>query len=336
MPCARLRVQALQDGTAPPGTFRVSVSLDLQTCRTQDTDASMPRPGAPPGPTSLNHSSLPSSSPHTVPVNISIATVATDADGSELPDTFYPYYGSTLRTHYLSDAPKTFQAEFWPYAVAELGPVVAPGLVPGSFVAENISAVGFELSVALTQPAAAGVLFAVLEGDIAAALQLEVGAGAGMEAVDATAALRQAIEGTGGLEALVLQAAGVGGGGVLPDGLVMAQGTLQSRSGAGGEAAAGATAAVVPCIASTLLVYSNVGPERANVLGMIMSASCPRYHSFLVDVGWTRRIWGDPKAVAPHLDGVRGLIVGRSGGVAELLLMERLLEVRRRWDLTRQ
>lgn len=233
-----MHMQATSNGA---GTFHVNVSIDLQTCGPPDNHPAQPNPASPRG--SPPHVSPPAPAQHSVPVNVSIATIAVDADGLELPDTFYPYYGTTLRERYLPDAVRTFQAEFWPYAVVELGPAAAPAVVPGSFTARNITSAGFEVTMALTQPAVAGVRFAVVEGDIAAAVRLEAGAGVpvGSRLEDAveTKALQKAIDASGGLEALALQAAASGAAGDAATaglGVVVARGSLASRPASTGDA----------------------------------------------------------------------------------------------------
>lgn len=127
-------------------------------------------------------------------IQVAVATVALDADGEALADTFYPYYGSTTRKNVVPTAPNTFQSEFRPYAIVQLsqdrsttaintpddattdgaqvsestGQDTAYAVVPGMHVtAEQIQEGSFVLRAAVNGYATAPVNFAVVEGAVA-------------------------------------------------------------------------------------------------------------------------------------------------------------------------
>lgn len=199
---ASIHLQASEDSTKPAGTFSVTVSVDRGACKQFGS--------SPPGDSGNRSTSVQPGNEYqaaglaSVPVNISVATVALDADGAELPETFYPYYGTTLRSRYFPSALRTFQGEFWPYATAALGPPELPRFSPGSVTAHNITAHGFALVVSLTQPVTDLPVFAVLDGNLSAALASHRHAATGAEEEGRTAALREAIAAAGGLEPFVL------------------------------------------------------------------------------------------------------------------------------------
>jgi hypothetical protein len=110
--------QALYAPTEGAGTFVADVKVDDEACASllspiNTTDISSQQFNA--TNVLLPPLELVNGSPQWASeLQISVATVALDAYGNALPDTFYPYYGSTTRKLVLPTAPSTFQSEFRP------------------------------------------------------------------------------------------------------------------------------------------------------------------------------------------------------------------------------
>lgn len=178
--------QALYD-PKEAGTWTIDVKVDAEAC------ANLLDPTF----STLNSSQLtisdillPSMDKHGPPwaseVQVAVATVALDADGHELQDTFYPYYGSTTRKIVVPTAPHTFQSEYRPYAImslsaeqgvgntAEQSPVgtgqstVLNAQRSIRATAEQVQEESFVLEVRLSSHATAPIHFVVVESDEAA------------------------------------------------------------------------------------------------------------------------------------------------------------------------
>lgn len=167
-------MQALYDASEEPGTFSADVRVDSQAC------AALLKPVKPGGPGFAGGSSmdperilLPDTSLlGTSPLwasqaEVAIATVSLNADGQQLPDTFYPYYGSTVRPRVVPRASRTFQSEFRPYGVVPISQP-AGATVRAQLTAERIREQSFALSAVLSEQATAAVRFAVVEAHVAA------------------------------------------------------------------------------------------------------------------------------------------------------------------------
>jgi hypothetical protein len=182
--------QALYTPTEGPGTFVVDVQVDGEACAalltpTKAADVS-------PRPSMVSHFLVPSlhlasSNPRWASeVQVAVATVALDAAGVALQDTFYPYYGSTIRKIVVPKAPTTFQSEFWPYAIVHLskginGSVVSSGqpldvasakstqyVQPTMHVkVEHVREGGFMLHATVNSYVSAAVNYAIVEAGVA-------------------------------------------------------------------------------------------------------------------------------------------------------------------------
>jgi hypothetical protein len=183
-------LQALYDPTGTPGTFFAKVRVDHQACSNlfSSNNATADSPQV------SNRTQIllpPLEFAKTRPlwaseVQVAIATVALDADGQQLPDTFYPYYGSTLRKLVVPTAPSTLQSEYRPYAVVNLPndwgsaastaaerpeSMVKEAAVPEASVmrvtAQGVREGSFMLRAWLARNATAPVRYAIVEGDVA-------------------------------------------------------------------------------------------------------------------------------------------------------------------------
>ena len=106
--------------------------------------------------------------PSAVPMSaaeIAIATVIIDVNGDPLAETFYPYYGSKLKSNFLPTPQATFQSTFQPYTVRSLAPA-APRFLSGYPTASGITASSFTLEVSLSQ-AVDFLQYVVLSTDVA-------------------------------------------------------------------------------------------------------------------------------------------------------------------------
>jgi hypothetical protein len=128
-------VQALYDQSEGAGAFYADVRVDALACAALLQKVT-------PGQTGPVHEHIaeperillpPASTYGTLGawhVEVAIATISLDADGQPLPDTFYPYYGSSARPQLVPHASRTFQSQFRPYAVIPLD-------IPGSKQTSN-------------------------------------------------------------------------------------------------------------------------------------------------------------------------------------------------------
>lgn len=185
-------LQALYDPTAAPGTFFADIRVDEHACAdllspANSTATSLHFFNS--TPILLPTLDLVGSSPQWASeMQVAVATVSLDADGKQLPDTFYPYYGSTTRKVVVPTAPNTFQSEFRPYAIVHLSQeAVSPArattggqaaddigtqgsqsAVPGMHVtAEQVREGEFILRAALNSSTIAPFKFAIVEGNVA-------------------------------------------------------------------------------------------------------------------------------------------------------------------------
>lgn len=190
-------LQALYNPTDAPGTFFADARVDEHAC----ASLLSPTISTTPSLQFWNSTSillppldLVSGNPQWASeVQVAVATVALDAQGQQLPDSFYPYYGSTIRSTVVPTAPNTFQSEFRPYAIVQLAPnthgggaassaaVVTGGQLSNNTEAqteqtaqpivhvtvEQIQEGGFVLRTTLSRDATAPVRFAIVEGDVA-------------------------------------------------------------------------------------------------------------------------------------------------------------------------